>query len=320
MGFFNRIWMKRQLPAIRSQHPRFSIALGGGGARGAAHLGVMQRLSEDRLDVQRIVGVSMGAMVGAMCAVDSDVRAVQRRAIQMLRSPAFIAKQQTLGAAAHKPGQHTDVGLFSWYEKIKRYVAVHRKYSRVVNGSALLDSDLLRQAINALVPDIDISQTQVPLSIVAVDLYSGMKVVLENGSLRTAVEASMAIPGIFPPVPYCGMLLCDVGAIDSLPIDVARSYRHDLSIAVDVSQAPTAIDHCHNALDVMVRMEEIGERLMRRKVLPEADVVIRPELHRIAWFDFHRVESLIDAGYRAADEALRELGPGKLASRRRLVG
>lgn len=317
MGFFNRISTQPSITDLGDRintrqlatggRLRATIALGGGGARGAAHLGVMQRVAETRLDVRRLVGVSMGAMVGAMCAAEPDIGKVCHQAIELLRSPCFVTKQHLLGGAAHRTDAAVGTGMFSWYQRLKRYVVTHRKCSRVVTEPALLGGELLREAVECLVPDIDIRDTVTPISIVAADLRSGQKIVLETGSLRTAVEASMAIPGVFPPVEHEGMLLCDIGAIDSLPIDIAKSYSHDIAIGVDVSQAPSVIRDCSTALDVMVRMEEIGERMLRRKVLPEADLIIRPHVHGIAWFDFDRVETLIEAGYRAAYHGLPRL-------------
>jgi len=314
MGFFNRIWTPpmggETVDSLRArfvddrQPIRATVALGGGGARGAAHLGVMRRIAETDLAVERLVGVSMGALVGAMCAVDSQIESVQHRAIALLRSPHFASQQRLLGCADHRSHHDASTGIFSWYQRLKRYLTAHHQCSRVITGRSMVGNDLLREAIDRLIPDIDISETTVPLSIVAADLLSGQKIVLESGRLRTAVEASMAIPGIFQPVEYRGMLLCDIGTLDSLPIDIAKSYPHDLAIGVDVSQAPSVIRNCSTALDVMIRMEEIGEKMLRRKSLREADLIIRPHVHGIAWFDFHRVEALIDAGYQAAKESL----------------
>jgi NTE family protein len=198
--------------------------------------------------------------------------------------------------------------MVSWYQRMTRYLVAHHRCNRAVMGRSILSNTFLRQAIDALIPDIDVKETATPLSIVAADLRSGKPIVLESGSLRSAVEASMAIPGIFQPVEHQGMLLCDIGTVHSLPIEFARAYPHDFSIGVDVSQDLGVIANCSSALDVMLRMEEVGERMHRRASLQAADLVIRPHVNGIAWFDFHRVESLFDAGYQAASIALSGLG------------
>ena len=100
------------------------------------------------------------------------------------------------------------------------------------------------------------------------------------------------------------MLLCDIGTVDSIPITVARSYATDLTIAVDVGQEHTSITHCNSALEVLMRMEDIGERLMRRHVTKEADLVVRPNVGDVSWFDFKHPEKLITAGRDAARKSL----------------
>jgi NTE family protein len=264
----------------------------------------MRRIRESDLEVSRIVGVSMGAFVGAMCAVEGNIDELQQRSIALLRSPSFLAHQKLLGCADRESRGTEKTGMFSWYQRLTRYLAAHHRCNRAVMGRSILTNTLLREAIDSLVPDIQINETPTPLSIIAADLRTGKPIVLESGSLRTAVEASMAIPGIFQPVEHQGMLLCDIGTIHSLPIEFAKAYPHDLSIGVDVSQDLNVIADCSTALDVMIRMEEIGERMHRRASLHQADLIIRPHVHGIAWFDFHRVEALVDAGYQAANMAL----------------
>lgn len=284
------------------------VALGGGGARGLAHLGAMQAIGESGVQIERIVGVSMGGLVGAMCAIDPDIERVQGQALQLLASPIFQAKQEALCGAAPPTDEEHSGSTFSWYTRLKRVLDAHLRITRVATGPSLLDDAPLRESIEHLLPDCDIADLACPLSIVAVDLLSGQRVVLEKGPLRKAVAASAAIPGIFPPVPWDDMLLCDIGVIESIPTLIAQSYASDLVIAVDVGQDPNRIERCDTALDVMMRLDDICERMMRRHVIEAADVIIRPEVGEIAWFDFSDPERLIERGRTAALESLQRLG------------
>ncbi len=287
---------------------RATIALGGGGARGLAHLGVMQAIGETGVQTEQIVGVSMGSLVGALCAVDSDIHRVQAKAIELLRSPVFQLKQELLfGAEMPTQDEESSGSYFAWYGRIKKYLATHRKLSRAVTNPSLMTEEPLIEAVEYLLPDVEIQELQTPLSIVAIDLLSGHPVVLETGSLRTAVRASIAIPGFFPPVPWGEMLLCDIGVVDSLPVGIAKSYATDLTIGVDVGQEHTSIHQCGTALDVMTRMQDLGEILLRRHVLDTADLIIRPDVGNVAWFDFSEPERLIDAGRKAAHRGLGNL-------------
>jgi len=136
-------------------------------------------------------------------------------------------------------------------------------------------------------------------------LRSGHKVILERGSVREAVRASSALPGIFPPVEFEGMLLSDVGVFYSLPTTVARSYGMHQVIAVDVSTDVRRIQECGTAIDVLMRMDEIGENLFRKHVREAADLVIRPDVSGIQWFDFSSPRELIDTGRTAGHNAMR---------------
>lgn len=280
------------------------LALGGGGARGLAHLGVTQSIGEWGIHTERIVGVSMGSLVGAMCAADPDILRVQAKAIELLRSPVFHRKQAMLFGAAPPADDETAGGIFSWYGRIRRYLAAHRKLSRAVTSRSLIADDPLRESIEYLLPDIDLRDLPTPLSIVAVDLLSGQRVVLEKGPLRRAVLASSAIPGVFPPVAWDGMLLADIGVIESVPALIAKTYASDLTIAVDVGQDHVKIGHCNTAIEVMMRIDDICEQLYRRTMLASADLIIRPDVGNVAWFDFSEPERLIGHGRSAAHQAL----------------
>ena len=288
---------------------RAAIALGGGGARGVAHLGALQAIGETGVQTEQIVGVSMGSLVGAMVAVEPDVLRVQTKAIELLRSPVFQLKKELLfGDELPTQDEESSGSYFAWYGRIRKYLAAHRKLTRAVTSPSLMKADPVQEVIAALVPDLDLRDLETPLAVVAIDLLSGHRVVLESGSLREAVRASMAIPGFFPPVPWGdNMLLCDIGVIDSLPIGITKTYASDLTIAVDVGQEHTSIAECNTVMDVMARMQDLGEMMMRRRVVSAADAIIRPEVGNTAWFDFSEPERLIEEGRRAAHRVLGNL-------------
>lgn len=282
------------------------IALGGGGARGLAHLGAIQAIGEAGVQTERIVGVSMGSLVGALCASEPDIARVQAKAIQLLRSPVFQLKQKILFGAA-SPEEETSAGIFSWYGRVRKYLKAHRKLTRAVTSPALMSDEPLQESIDALLPDVDLQDLPIPLSIVAVDLLSGQRVVLEKGPLRKAVRASAAIPGIFPAVPWDAMLLSDIGVIESIPTLVAQAYAEDLTIAVDVGQNLSRIDQCNTAIEVLMRVDDICERLVRRQLLDAADVLIQPNVGSCPWFDFTHPEHMICEGHKAGHKALASL-------------
>ncbi|MEM8669648.1 MAG: patatin-like phospholipase family protein [Planctomycetota bacterium] len=306
MSLLNFIRMPRTEPT--SADPRSAVmALGGGGARGVAHLGVMQAIGEAGIRTERIVGVSMGSLVGAMCASDPDILRVQAKAIELLHSPVFQLKQEILFGAAPAADDEAAGGLIPWYGRIRKYLKTHRKLNRAVTSQSLISEEPLVESIEYLIPDIDIEDLPIPLSIVTVDLLTGQQVVLEQGPLRLAVRASASIPGIFPPVKWNDMLLSDIGVIASVPTLIANSYASDLTIAVDVGQDHDQIQQCNTAIEVMMRVDDLGERMLRRFMLDAADLVVRPDVGNIAWFDFTEPERLIHEGHAAAHRVLQTM-------------
>lgn len=283
---------------------RASIALGGGGARGVAHFGALQAITEAGFQVTRVCGTSIGSLAGAMYALHSDLPAATQQVVQYLHSDEFRTKQGSLYGAHPTNGPSQASGLLGWYDRMKSYLWAHHLLTRVFTRRGLLSGRFLEDVVETLLPDIDISETAIPLSIIAVDLKRGHQVVLEKGSLRRAVVASASIPGIFPPVPWENKLLCDFGVLDSLPTAIATSYESDLTIGVDVGPSPAPVEDCESALHVLLRMDEISERLYRSHSHRMADLLIRPDVGKFQWFDFSEPERLIAAGLEAGRAAL----------------
>ncbi|MEO8270615.1 MAG: patatin-like phospholipase family protein [Aureliella sp.] len=288
-----------QLPSDRSA----VLALGGGGARGLAHFGAAQAVYESGLEVERMVGVSIGSLAGAMLALEDSPARAQRKLLTYLESDDFDSKQESL-FGTQPSSDKGSAGLLAWYDQIKSYLWARHMLGRVFRRRSLLSGGVLEQVIAKLVPDMDIADLPVPLSIVAVDLKSGHPIVLERGPLRKAITASAAIPGIFPPVDWEGMLLCDLGVLDSLPTEVARGYASDLVIGVDVGPRLARSERCESALHVLLRMDEIGERLLRRYSQQRADILIQPNVGHCPWFDFGHAQRLIQAGLEAGRHAI----------------
>ena len=276
------------------------LALGGGGARGVAHLGVIQVLREVPIEIERYVGVSIGSLAGALCAVDDDCDRVQLKVVEYLTSEEFQHKQAELFLAAPEADEPAVSGLFAWYHQIRKYIGARRKLATVFSKPALLEASVMQDVVDALIPDIDIQDATIPLSIVALDLYSGKKVVLTEGSLKQAVMASAAIPGVFPPVKWHDMLLCDIGMMDAVPARIAKSYGSPLTIAVDVSGIVEPIDKCETAGDIFVRLYDISEPLVREYTRGIADLLICPDVSHMPWYDFSDPAALIQLGREAA--------------------
>ncbi|MAG58139.1 MAG: hypothetical protein CMJ83_17780 [Planctomycetes bacterium] len=316
---------------------RTVLALGGGGARGLAHVGVLEILEQGGVALDRIVGVSIGSVVGAAYAMEPDVAVIGERIVKYVTSERFQEHQRTLNGASRREkssgtnssngtdssnGNPSDAdrqamigtpaerpkGLgFPWFNSIRDYLRANRLFKRVITQKSLLAGRLLVDVVENILPDADIADARIPLSIVAVDLYTGHRTVLEKGPLRDAVRGSASLPGIFPPVELDGKLLADIGIFAPLPTHEARYYRPDLLIAADVSPGITETDAVDTALGVILRMEEIAGTIFRDHVLSLADVVIHPEVGDLEWSDFSSVEHMIEQGRLAARGVLGDI-------------
>ena len=286
---------------------RIALALGGGGARGVAHLGVIEELLASGLVVERLVGVSIGSLAGAMYAFEPEIHLLQSRIIEYLQSPGFREFQGRMMTSQTGDGSSSESGRGWTWNRVKRFVKANLVCQQAVLHPSILPGDVLQHAVDHLLPDADIAEAPVPLSIVAVDLLAGERVILERGSVKTAVRASSSIPGVFPPVAWQGRLLCDIGTHSSLPTLATRQYSGGCLVAVDVSSELRPVSQCPSAVDVLVRMNNVSEHLFRSHVSEVADVVIRPDVGGIEWFDFSSPQRLIELGRSAVRQTVTQV-------------
>lgn len=298
---------------------RATLALGGGGARGVAHLGAIEELVTANFEVERIIGVSIGSLAGALYAFDPDINYVLDRTCTFLQSPEFARHQERLLRAQPGPVSGVAAGVLDGYHRVADFVRANRMLYRAVSSSSLLPGELLEQVVDHLLPDADIADAAIPLSIVAVDLHTGQPFVFDKGPVRMAARASAAIPGIFPPVPFEDRLLCDIGGFCALPLTTARSYAPKFLIAVDVGSTLQPLSEEPSALDVLLRMNDIGSAMFREQLRAEADLTIVPDVAHIPWFDFTSADAMIDAGRHAAREAVSKLPPQRSTLQRLLT-
>ena len=242
---------------------RIGLALGGGAVRGAAHIGVLDALDRAGLEPAVITGTSAGALVGALYAAG--------------RSPAEIAKlAQTLRwARLIRPGR-TRRALFET-AKLALFL------DEALGGAAFADLDR-------------------PFAAVACDLSTGEEVVMRDGPVASAVLASAAIPGVFPPVERDGRMLVDGGLVTMVPAALARRMGADIVVAVDVTgplprRPPTTVLH------ILVAVSTLQPGGLKG-LADEADLVLSPEVDEYAFWELSRIPEFEQAGRAATEQAL----------------
>jgi NTE family protein len=281
--------------------PRVGLVLGGGGARGFAHVGILQVLEEERIRPDLIVGCSMGSMVGALYALYQNAADVRTRLTEFTRSPQFQSEKfrdlQTI-----TPLSTADQGFL---DSVKRVYKLGVFFATTIFKPSFVDSRQYFRDVSAVVPEADIERTPIPLAIVATDLVTGEEVVLTKGSLRLAVQASSAIAGVFPPVLVNGRELVDGGFVNKVPVEVAFRLGADVVIAVDVSSdVEDSREFGRTGSAISVRASAILSETLKDLQLRFADVVIHPETSGVHWADFAGIDSIAPLGAEAARAAL----------------
>ncbi len=277
---------------------KIGLVLGGGGARGAAHIGVLKVLEEQGIAVDYIAGTSMGAIVGALYA--SGYRPDEIESIL-----ANIDWQQSLRDSSPRPQRGVQNNLDSALIPASVEVGIGRDGIKTPQG--LLQGQhvllLLKKFLLASGDLADFDDLPIPFRAIASDIANGDQVVLGNGDLATAVRASMSLPGVFQPVRIDGRLLVDGGIVDNVPIQVVRDMGATRVIAVDVGSPPLKPEQLGNPTTVLNQVVSV---LISRQVqasldqLHEGDVLIRPDIGDISTGDFDRSMETVAPGEAAA--------------------
>ncbi len=283
---------------------KVGIALGGGGARGLAHLGVLCALEKEGIAIDLLAGTSIGALVAGVYALSPrcDLGIEQFR--RYLESNEFKKTNPEFMHAHDFEESALYGGIFH------RFASFIRKgifYSQSLTKRAPISEENFAQNINFLLDNVDIRQTQIPLAVIALDLHLGEEVVLRKGSLRKAISASCAIPGILPPVRMENRELVDGGWIDRVPVRPLRGMGADLVIAVDVARQLEDMEDLSTGLGIVLRTNEITRFALSQWQLKEADVVISPGVSTIHWSDFGHLDECLHAGEQATREKLDEI-------------
>jgi len=251
--------------------PKIALVLGGGAARGFAHVGVIRVLEQEKIPIDMIVGTSAGSLIGAIYANDANSFELEWTAFALEKDDIF------------------DYAIFS-----------------AVTGMGPVKGDKLEDFVRTKVATANIENLKIPFAAVATDLNRGTRVIIDHGPVARAVRASSAIPGVFNPVEHQGKLLVDGGVVDNIPISVAREKGADIVIAVDISENVTNFN-ITNLIDVVIQSANImfNENVQFKK--KEADVLIAPAVGNVAMLDFTQKKRCMQAGIEAAQKAVPDI-------------
>ena len=279
---------------------RVGLVLGGGGARGAAHIGVLKELERRRIPVDAIAGTSMGAIVGGLYATGMSADELEY----------LVGSLDWAGALADKPDRK-DLS----FRRKQDDAEVPIGFELGVRGTELVlpkgviqgqKLDLLLRELTQHASHInDFDQLPIPFRVIASDIERGEAWVMDKGDLAESIRASMSVPGVFAPVLIGDRLLVDGGIVGNLPIDVMQEMGVDIIIAVDVEFPLYGPEELGSVLAISEQMLTIlirKETLRQIERLDDRDVLIRPELGTYASTNFSEILDTIEPGEVAARE------------------
>jgi NTE family protein len=282
---------------------RTCLVLSGGGARGIAHIGVLRVLERERIPVHCIVGTSMGAVIGSLHASGLDADEVERAILAI----DWVQVFSDAPARLDRPLRQRELDRSFLVDS-----AIGYRRGRFGIPLSLLQGQRLGLALRGVLLPVatveDFDALPIPFRAVATDLENGEGVILGEGDLARAVRASMAVPGVFPPVEIDGRLLMDGGTASNLPVSVARGLGAQRIIAVDISAPLRSREELASPLSIT---DQMLTAMIRRQTEAEAallgpgDVLLRPELGKLGSADFAlAAREAIGPGESAATDAL----------------
>jgi len=274
-------------PPERQAHPSFAIALGGGGARGLAHIAILEAIDELGVKPAAISGTSIGAIIGAAYAAGIDARHLHAHVLDAMRDRAQVMAKLLKA----RVGRFADLVL------------------RGSGNPIMLDGEICLDLFwPASVPDY-FEELAIPLHVVTTDFHNRCEAIFSSGALAPAVAGSMALPGLVKPVECGGRVLVDGGAVNPLPYDLLFDSA-DVIVAVDVTfgggsrrrRLPSPFDAMFGAAQIMQ-----GAITAQKLKLRPPDILVRPAIEQFGVLEFRRAGHIIRAAEGAKDPFKRDL-------------
>ena len=274
---------------MASKTIKIGLVLGGGGARGLGHIGVLKTLKKHSIPIHMVVGTSIGAVIGAMYAATLDPHWIENKFKEFIDSEAY----KRIGLHRLVPTSQPNSSIF-------QTAATYMKNQIIINLAndrlGILKQERLSEIIEFLLPVKTFEELKIPFSCLAVDLNSGEDVVFNSGNLIEAIVASSAIPGYIPPIEKDGMLLTDGAVSCPVPVKTVRKMGADFRISVDVGLNHFEPLENPNLLQVLGRAEQITSTRLGEVKSEKADITIRPDTMNVFWAEFDKIDQLIKLG------------------------
>ena len=294
---------------LQAPRPKVGVVLCGGGAKGAAHIGVLKYMEEMGIPVDYVAGTSMGSIIGGLYAAGYSPEELTELISNMDWS-AYIGNKIDRSVMSDEVRQRNSTSLINMafgldylFDKGPKKSLLSQLPSAYVSNSSLVN--LFNNLCIGYQEDMDFNDMPIPFACVATDMITGQEVVLRSGSLPTAMRASMAIPGVFAPVQIDDMILVDGGLVNNFPADVLRQMGADIIIGVEItSNKKISAEELKSLPQLLGRLVTNATNTKRESNRELCNIHIIPDVSGYGMLSFNpeAIDTLVTRGYKKAQE------------------
>lgn len=276
-----------------------ALVLGGGGARGFAHLGVLKVLEEEKIKFDLVVGCSMGAVIGAGYLRFKNIEELEKLAKEIVGSDILVEIEKYFSEEKVEDKRVVFEKIEALIKKINFLTRIKKKW--------LFEGERIREVLEKIIPeDLEFKDLEIPFACVGVDILTGERIIFKEGKVLDAVLASSSIPGIFPPFRDGRRFIVDGGVVSQLPVEEAKILGAEYTIAVDVGNTKLS-QELQDGIDILLQCNKIMSKWLTRKSRENADFVITPSLNGISWYQFSKFDTCVERGKQKAIEVIDDL-------------
>ncbi len=275
---------------------KLAFSLGGGGAKGFVHIGILKFLEEKNVFPDLVVGTSMGALVGGLYSIKKDINYVYETIKNFLESEYNPETFETIKNSNYNAEKEENGFFYS----LKRLFARGIIYTKTFKNPSLVPENSFFNDLFLIVPEIKMEDLKINFLSIATDLFTGKEIVIKGGNLRKAIGASCAIPGVFPPIKCEKYLLVDGGWVDKNPVIPARLVGAKKVICFNCTSQLEREEVFENAISIILRSDSIATHRLGKIQTEDADFIFEPDLSEIHWVDFDSLDKIVEIGYEYA--------------------
>lgn len=273
------------------------IALSGGGAKGLAHIGVLEVLEEYGIRPHCVAGTSIGSIIGALYCSNGSADTLKQMAIEMINSEEFKNLELDKFYAEAE----------NIFERFKRELFEKFYFGSLLFKKSHSKIEATKRLYNNLFGSKTFEDCKIAFTCNALDIQSGDEVIFQSGSLAEAVQASCAIPGIFPPFIKENRVLVDGGVIDNIPLEPLKKIGAKICLTIYLGNRPQFRGIPDTGFRINQRAQSFVRYYLDQNILALSDCVVAPEVEKFHWADFSPVEELVKLGREAARRNIKKI-------------